>query len=463
MKKLGAFSLIMINIIATGGIRVLPFGATNGYAVITFYLVAACLFFIPYALATTELVTTLPEKGGLYVWVRAAFGTRVSTLLVWFQWIYNLIWFPTILLLIVSVAADMINPSLSTHRDLMVCCILILFWAITLLNCFGMQLSGLISEVGALFGVLIPMLLIIILTGVWLFKGYPLAIHFSWSQLLPNTHQSHNLAFFSAIVFGLISLDLSTIHADSAKNPRRTYPKVMCYSAILILLVLTLSSLGLALVVPSKQLNLVTGSIQAFHIFFTQFHLSAYSYLIDLFIIIGGLGAVSSWVLGPAKSLSVAGHDAILPKILTHENRQGAPVAALLLQAIFFTLLCAVFFLLPNLMSGYWLFTALTAQLSMVVYCGLFAALWKLRQQPPNQEKHFVIPGKKLGLIITVALGLSGCLLTIISGFIPPELIGKAHIMRYEVLLCIGLGVFTLLPVLLMTIRSDNENSSNRS
>ena len=96
-KTLGIFSLLMINIIAIASLRSLPFSAVYGSSLIFFYLIATIAFFIPTAIVSAELATAWPNKGGIYIWMREAFGEFWGFFVVWIQWIYNVIWYPTIL------------------------------------------------------------------------------------------------------------------------------------------------------------------------------------------------------------------------------------------------------------------------------------------------------------------------------------------------------------------------------
>src|SRR5262245_25822142 len=109
-KILGVFSLVMINVIAVDSLRSLPFSATYGFSLIFYYLLAAICFFFPVALVAAELATGWPNKGGIYVWVREAFGERWGFLVIWLQWIYNVVWYPTILAFIAGTIAYLFDP-----------------------------------------------------------------------------------------------------------------------------------------------------------------------------------------------------------------------------------------------------------------------------------------------------------------------------------------------------------------
>ena len=66
-------------------------------------MLLAILFFIPYGLISAELGTTYPEQGGIYAWVRDAFGARWGTRVTWLYWLNTAIWNGAILVLFAGV------------------------------------------------------------------------------------------------------------------------------------------------------------------------------------------------------------------------------------------------------------------------------------------------------------------------------------------------------------------------
>jgi amino acid transporter len=115
-KILSVFSLVMINVIAVDSLRTVPITAKLGLPLVSYYLVAALCFFIPVALVAAELATTYPRNGGLFIWIKEAFGQQTGFASIWIQWIYNLIWFPTILMFIASTCAYLIRPELASDK-----------------------------------------------------------------------------------------------------------------------------------------------------------------------------------------------------------------------------------------------------------------------------------------------------------------------------------------------------------
>ena len=93
VKVLGVFSLAMINVSLICSLRGLPTMAVYGMSVIFFLAVAVIFFLIPTALVSAELATTWPKRGGIYVWVREAFGEKWGFIAVCLQWLQNLVSF----------------------------------------------------------------------------------------------------------------------------------------------------------------------------------------------------------------------------------------------------------------------------------------------------------------------------------------------------------------------------------
>lgn len=458
-KVLSVFSLVMINVIAVDSLRNLAISAEFGFSLVFFYILGAIVFFIPIALTAAELSTGWPKIGGLYVWVREAFGRRWGLVAIWLQWIYNVVWFPTILAFVAGTLAYIIEPSLADNKTYMLSVVLVSFWIATLVNCFGMNVSSLISTIGAIIGTLVPMLIIISLAVFWVVSGRPLAIDFTSKALLPDLSSINNIAFFIAILFGLLGMEMSAVHAEDVKNPRRDYPKALLISGIIIISSLILSSLAIAIVIPHDQISLVSGLIDAFSIFYTAFHMSGMTTITALLIALGALCSVSAWVIGPTKGLLAAAEDDSLPEIFKYTTEKGAPIALLIMQGLLFTVMCSVFLLMPNIHSSYWVLSALTAQLSMLVYLFMFAAAIRLRYSQPDIKRTFRIPGGNIGIWIVGLIGICTCIFAIFIGFFPPLEVEVKNIWQYEAILVGGILVFLLLPLWLYRVEKKLHSS----
>jgi amino acid transporter len=231
---------------------------------------------------------------------------------------------------------------------------------------------------------------------------------------------------FVVVIFGLIGIEMSAIHAEDVANPKRDYPKAIAYSAILIVLSLVFSALAILVVVPLKQLSVVTGLISAYDLFFQAYDLQALTPVMAGLIVIGGLSGVSAWMMGPIRALSIAAHAAEVPKGIYKLNRFNAPYRMLSFQAIIFSLISLCFVYIPSVNAAYWWLSDACSQLALVVYLLMFAAFIKLRYSDPMRERVYRVPGKKLGMWLVAGTGMLCCIFGFLIGFITPSQIPAA-------------------------------------
>lgn len=446
---LSFFHIVMINVIAVDSLRALPLSAQFGFSLVFYYVVAGILFFLPSALIAAELGTGWPKTGGLYVWIREAFGPKCALITIWLNWVYNLAWYPTIMALIAGTSAYLFMPELAQSKLYITFVSLALFWLATYANCHGMKISGLISTIGALGGTLFPMVLIILLAIIWLALGHPSQISFSWHHFLPTSDTRGELAFFSNVLFGLIGLEMVATHAQEMKNPVRDYPKATLLSALIIISTITLAALAIAIVVPIKDLSLFVGVVQAFKLFFSAFHIPFATPIIAICIIVGSLSAASAWIIGPTKGIMVAGEDNNLPAIFSRTNQHGVPVGALMLQGCIVTALSLAFVLMPSINGSFAFLSIITAQLAIVVYAIFFAAAIKLHHAKPDIERHFKVPGGSTGIWVVAICGILICFVAFLTGFIPPLQVKIHSIFLYELLLICGMAILAVIPYII--------------
>ena len=142
IKILGVFALAMINVAAVLSIRNFPSMAEFGWSSIGWYIIGTILFLIPISLAGAELATGWPEGGGVYAWVKKAFGEKGGFIAIFCDWSNNLVWFPTVLAFIASTLAFAITPTLADNPFYMLSVMMIVFWGTTAIAYFGPEVTA---------------------------------------------------------------------------------------------------------------------------------------------------------------------------------------------------------------------------------------------------------------------------------------------------------------------------------
>jgi len=452
-RVLGVFALAMMNVAVIASLRVLPMMAEEGFSLVFFFVAAALVFLIPTALVAAELATGWTKRGGVYLWVKEAFGGRWGFLAIWLQWIQNVIWYPTVLSFAGATLAYMINPSLANNKIYMLAVILTVYWGSTLASFRGMRTTGWLSTVGVLAGTLVPGAVIITLGLIWFFSGNVPQISMTAKDLFPDMTSIRNIVFLAGVLLTYAGMEVSAVHAQEVKNPQKNYPRAIFLAVLIILVIVILGSLSIAVVVPQPKISLVAGLMQAFTMFFNDYHLKWIVPVVAFMITLGALGQVSAWIVGPSKGLFATAKEGDLPPFFQRVNKNGVPINLLAVQGCIVTILSLIFLLMPDVSSSYWLLSVLTVQLYLIMYILLYSAAIKLRYSKPNVQRAYKIPGGNWGMWIVAGVGILGALFAIFIGFFPPAQLQSESILFYGLFLALGILVMFGVPLVIYQFR----------
>ncbi|MCB1106772.1 MAG: amino acid permease [Chlamydiia bacterium] len=445
-KPLNILLLTGICISTILSIRNWPLSAEYGFSSLSLILISAFFFLIPVSLVSAELATGWPEKGGIYTWVKEAFGHKAGFASIWFVWISNVVWYPTILSFIVAAAAYMIYPSLTQHPYLFFSAVTLTFWGIILLNLNGAKISGLFSSACLIFGTIIPGGLIITFGFLWLFDGNPIQMNIHFKDLIPKISGFKELVFFSGLLLGFSGMEMPAVHASDVSNPQKSYPKAIFLSSLVIIVLSIIGTFSVGLVIPQDKISLVTATLDALSIFLTKYHLLWIMPILTILIALGALGGVCTWVIGPSKGLLEAAKKSNFPGFITKKNKNGVPVNILIIQGFIVTTLSSAFLIIPSLSGAFWILTALTSQLYLIAYVMMFLSGIYLRYKKPEVPRKYKIPGSNFGIWLTVCIGIISSCFAIIIGFFPPSQIEVGGNTFYCLFLVSGILLFSIPP-----------------
>lgn len=434
--KISFFALVLLIISAIDSNRNLPSTAIFGSPLIFFFLFSAIFFLFPSALVAAELSSTFPEDGGIYHWIRAAFGENMGMVAIWLQWINTICWYPTILSFIAGTLAYLFDPALMENKVYMIFAIAFIFWTLTIINLFGIKISARVNTIFASIGTVFPMLLLIALGIIWSAVGHPFQIPISLDAIVPALGKIDTWTALEAVMGSFVGMELSGVHVNNVPHPQKIFPKALILSSLYILATMLFGSLTIAVVLPADKINLAGGLMQVFDSFFQVFNLNFLVPVMTLLIVIGSIGGMINWLISPAKGLFQASIHGFLPNAFTKTNQHGVASRILLSQAVLVTLFCSVLLLLPSINAFYWFLTALSNCLYMFMYILMFLAVYCLRSK--KLERAFKIPGGIWGLTLISFFGLFGSGMTILFGFIPPGNVNIGSPLRYTLMIAIG-------------------------
>jgi len=434
-------ALVLITIVAIINLRNIPIMAEQGLSVLWNYAIAALAFLIPSALICAQSASQLPEAGGVYHWVQAAFGDRWGFFSIWSEWFNNLIGFPATLLFICTTVLQAVLPN-QTHINLILALtMLALLWFTTYLNCKGIALSTKISSIGAVIGTIIPTIIIAVIALIY---HHTHQVHLQLTTV--HRHFSATLAVLVTCMAGYSGMQVTAFHTPNIIKPRSTLPKALIISIIIILALTILPTLAIIMVVPHQKLNMMTGIWQCLIIFFNQ--KTWLAGIILACICLGSLAALLTWMLAPARGLLQSTQDGFLPKYFSKTNRQESPARILILQAIIVSFLIFWLYGSQHLTQGFWILAVLTSQFTLIMYCFVFAASIKNRWKISVPKESFKMP--KLTSLLVAILGIASCLLGYILSFHKPEFLSNLSAVHYHHDLILATAVYILVPVYLI-------------
>ena len=469
-KGMSVFTLTMMTVAAVVSLRGLPMMAKEGLSMIFYILFAAIMFLVPASLVSAELGGAFSkQRGGVYIWVKEAFGSRWGFTAIWLQWIQNVVWYPTVLAFGAGALAYLfMNPGLADSGIYTGAVILIAYWAATFITLKGTNVASSVTKYGVLLGTVLPGILIIVLGMLWLDQGNTLqfmepdvtviaaekaAGEAPHARLFPHITGMGSVAFLAGIILLFAGVEVHAVHANEMKDSARQFPKSMFLAAVIIFCLFTLGSLSVAAVVPADQISLTAGLMQAFEQLLDRFHLGFLTPIIGLLVAFGAIGGVMSWVGGPSRGLLETAKQGEIPPFMAKTNSNGMQINILLIQAIIVSLLASLYLFMDNVSVAFFVLSAMTVTLYLIMYILMYASAIKLRYTRPDLPRSYKVPGGLFGIWFIAGIGLLGVCFSLIVGFFPPAQLPVGNPVLYIGLVAAGMVICVSLPVWINKIK----------
>jgi amino acid transporter len=414
-KVFGLFSMILFSVSAILVADTVATSAAIGVQGLTYWILLAIVFFIPYGFVTAELGSAWPDEGGIYVWVREAFGPFWGTMTAWLYWVNVAYWAPSTFVLFAGTLSAVFWGSMSnTWQEIIV---LILIWVMVGIGVLPLWLSKWVPNLGAALKMIV--LVSLGVAGIAFAIKNGTANSFAAKEWLPSW--GSNYAFLPIIIYSFMGFELMNSAGGAIRNPKRDVPKMIILAGVVIVAVYMLATFGILSSLKLANLSIVTGIADALKISFTSvFH--GYHWLYNV-IIVGLLftfiGNMVTWSLGSNHSMSATGLDKTAPGVFGHVNRRfQTPDYAFILMGVIasaVTILNYAFF--GNDQNVFWTIFALSSIVFLLPYLLMFPALLILRKTQPDQPRPYVVPGGKIGAWLWTILAEVGILFTIVLFF----------------------------------------------
>jgi amino acid transporter len=438
-------ALAMMTVGTVGYLGSAPATSVFGLPSVFLYVLPAFVFLVPVSLVAAELASGW--QGGVYNWVREGISAPLGLLAVWCQFSQTIFYYPALLGYVGSTLAYVIDQRLASNGVYTAAIIIVLFWGGVLVSSRGVPLVARLSSSGTLIGTLLPGAILVALAVVYLIEGNPSAAPMNVHHILPPWNGLASIVLIVNSFFTYAGIEVTAVHVDELRSPGREYPKAIFLAMALVLAVFIFPTLAIAWVIPSGQISLTAGVMQAFNSLLTHFGVSFVVPLIAIALAVGALAGMLAWLDGPSEGLLRIGREqGYLPPFFQKVNDQGIEVNILAAQGAVITLIALLYAFIPTISRAYWIFTAMATQVYLIMYVLMFAAAVRLRRTQPDHPRGY--RARRLGLLCL--LGVVSSVTAFVIGFVPPSQLGHQSPLLYALLLVAGILMIGIVPPLLV-------------
>jgi glutamate:GABA antiporter len=440
IKALGLRDVVLMNIVAVVGMRWIARGARTGPPSVTLWVLAWIAFFVPLAVACSALARRYPDQGGVYAWVRRAFGQGHGFICGWCLWVNNLFYFPSVLLFGAANFAAMGGAgweAMGAARWYSVAFVLAGIWIAAGISIIGLRLGKWLQNAGTL-GVWLPAGLLMG-CGAYAFAKFGSATAFTAETMVPRGQLLDTIALWSAMCFAFSGFEITSFIGQEIRDPERTIPRGILIAGAATTVIYIAGSASVLVAVPVSSLKELSGITDAVQMVAGRVGLAGLGALTGGLLTLNALAATTSWTAGAARIPFAAGVDSSMPPAFAKLHpRYRTPYVALIVQSLAASaiFLASVFFSVAgratSIQEAYDILVNLTILIYFIPYLYLFAAQVRLLPESPRS---------------LAALGFAATAISLALTFVPPP---GSNALTYEVnlivqaavMLGLGLGLY---------------------
>ena len=363
-----------------------------------FLLVGFCL---PYGMITAELGTTYPSEGGMYDWVKRAFGSKWAGRVAWNYWVNFPLWIASLAVAITDIIAGMFNIELNIIVILIIQ--LAFVWLVTYLGTQRIGESKTIVNLGTAFKIIL--LLGIGLLGIYAFvkTGHSANPITSFKDLIPE-FSLEGLSFISIILFNFMGFEVVGSWVEDMDNPKKDIPKALIIGGLLMAIFYILPATGFNIALSPEVVaemdpeNVVEVLLTLFStVGITGAVLKSLVAIAGFMFIYTFVANIASWSFGVNEVAKYAADDGSMPKMFTPVNEEGVPYKTAIINGAVASII-VVGGIIANLINedfgaSFSLFFCLSWITLLISYIPMFLAFLKLRKVDKDIKRPYKVPG----------------------------------------------------------------------
>ena len=362
-----------------------------------FLIIAFC---IPYGMISAELGTTYPSEGGMYDWVKRAFGAKMASRVAWNYWINFPLWIASLAVAVTDVVAGIFDIELNIFWLLVLQ--LGYTWLVSILGTKRIGESKWIVNIGTFCKILFMVGLGILGIYVFIKTGESANPIESAMDLLP-TMDLLGLSFLSVIIFNFLGFEVVATFVDDMENPKREIPKALIIGGVLMALFYILPATGVNIAMSLEEAE-AAGITDSFLILLTRIGINAditraIVIIVGLMFIYTMVANIVSWSFGVNSVAKYSADDGGLPKVFSKTNKEGVPYMSSIMNGIVASVIIIIGIILGEVSESasnlFWTFFSLSLVTLLISYIPLFLSFIKLRKTDKT-PRVYKVPGGKV-------------------------------------------------------------------
>lgn len=386
-KKFSMFSAILTVICVVFVAEAAAPVAAIGNSQYFWWIFMMVAFLIPYGLVSSEMGTTYESDGGIYDWVKGAYGRKMGTRVSWYYWINFPLWMASLAVMIPELLSIIFGIELGLVASIII--ELVFIWIIVAISFFPVCDSVWILNGAAAIKVFLAVLIGGL--GVYMAVTKGVANQVTAASLLPS-FDPDSLSFISVIIFNMLGFEVICTFAGDMENPKKQIPKAIVIGGIVIAAIYMFSAFGIGAAIPTAEVSADSGLLDAIMLITGKetgifIAVVAFLFLLTLF------GNMISWSLGVNNTVCFAAENGDMPKVFAKRSAKNEmPTGAAIMNGIVATIVVVIAPLIPN-EDLFWSFFALNLVMFLLSYVPVFPSFYKMRKIDPDRERPFKVSG----------------------------------------------------------------------
>lgn len=353
-------SMVVGNMIGTG-IYLLPASLAEYGTISVISWIYTSLGAMLLALTFANLNKLFPKTGGPYIYCREAFGTLIGFIVAYTYWISNLVSIAGIAVASIGYLG-FLSPMLdaqsaSYHPGLALLFELAAVWLFTIINVLGIHTAGLVQ----LFLTIIKILPLLLVSFVGL--GYIDLQNLAEFNISNTSHLTAISAGAALCFWSFIGLECATVPAENTEGTKSVFIATVFGTLITCLIYIFSTIVLMGMIAPDQLQSSQFPFAQAGTMLFGP----SAAFIIAIFAVISGLGALNVCVLVQGQIVFAAARDGFFPKRFAKLSKHDVPIAGQLLSSS----LISIFLFMtmqPSLLAQFNAIILLAALLTLFVY-----------------------------------------------------------------------------------------------